>query len=87
MLNGKRLHLRWMYVAQKPLCLKFSDILGSCPPTPPFPYLVNSEFTQQDGRKTTTADPLCVTNVTRPLLVLFVFTNINVFWSFTKRSV
>ena len=48
-----------------------------------------SEFTQQDGKKTRTAYPLCVTNVTRPLLACFVvnFTNINVFWSFTKRSV
>ena len=51
--------------------------------------IVSSEFTQQNGRKKRTANPLSVTNVTRPLLACFVvnFTNINVFWSFTKRSV
>ena len=45
-----------------------------------------TEFTQQDGRKKRTANPLCVTNVTRPLLVCFLvnFININVFWSVTK---
>ena len=49
----------------------------------------NSEFTQQDGRKKRTAKRLCVTNLTRPLLPCFVviFTNIDVFWSFTKKSV
>ena len=47
----------------------------------------NSEFTQQDGRKKRTAKCLCVTNLTRPLLLCFVviFTNIDVFWSFTKK--
>ena len=49
----------------------------------------NSEFTQQDGRKKRTAERLCLTNVTRLLLACFVviFAYINVFWSFTKRSV
>ena len=48
-----------------------------------------SEFTQQDGKKKRTAKRLCVTNVTVLLLACFVviFTYINVFWSFTKRSV
>ena len=47
------------------------------------------EFTQQDGKKKRTAKRLCVTNVTVLLLACFVviFTYINVFWSFTKRSV
>ena len=49
----------------------------------------NSEFTQQDGRKKRMAKRLCVTNVTGLLLACFVviFTNIDVFWSFTKKSV
>ena len=33
---------------------------------------VNSEFTQQDGRKKRTAKRLCVTNVTGLLLACFV---------------
>ena len=43
----------------------------------------------QDGRKQRTAYRLCVTNVTRLSLACFamIFTNINVSWSFTKRSV
>ena len=51
--------------------------------------VVISEFTQQDGRKKRTAKRLCITNVTGLLLTCFVviFTYINVFWSFTKRSV
>ena len=50
---------------------------------------LTSEFTQQDGRKKRTANPLCVTNVTRLSLACFDmnFANINVFWSFTKKSV
>ena len=53
------------------------------------PKIDISEFTQQDGRKKRTANPLCVMNVTRPSLACFVanFTNIHVFWSFAKRSV
>ena len=48
-----------------------------------------SEFMQQDGRKKRTANRLCVTNMTRLLLtcLVMIFTNMNVFWSFTKRSV
>ena len=51
--------------------------------------LFTSEFTQQDGKKKRTAKRLCVTNVTVLWLACFVviFTYINVFWSFTKRSV
>ena len=49
----------------------------------------NSEFTHQDGRKKRKAKRLCVIKVTGLLLACFVviFTNIKVFWSFTKRSV
>ena len=48
---------------------------------------MNSEFTQQDGRKKRKAKLLCVTNVAGLLLAFFVvvFTKIDVFWSFTKR--
>ena len=47
---------------------------------------VNSEFTQQDGRKKRTTKRLSVTNVTGLLLSRFVviFNYINVVWSFTK---
>ena len=40
-----------------------------------------------DGRKKRTAKRLCVTNVTGLLIACFVVIDINVFWSFTKRSV
>ena len=55
----------------------------------PHTLYIISEFTQQDGRKKRTANRLCVTNVTRLYLGRFVviLTNINVFGSFTKRSV
>ena len=55
----------------------------------PHTLYIISEFTQQDGRKKRTANRLCVTNVTRLYLGCFVviLTNINVFGSFTKRSV
>ena len=48
-----------------------------------------SEFMQQDGRKKRTANSLCVTNMTKlfPTCLVVIFTNMNVFWSFTKRSV
>ena len=48
-----------------------------------------NEFTQQDGGKKRTAKRLCVTNVTGLLLrsFLVVVLNVNVSWSFTKRSV
>ena len=36
------------------------------------PLTVNSEFTQQDGRKKKTAERSCVTNVTRLFLTCFV---------------
>ena len=36
------------------------------------PLTVNSEFTQQDGRKKKTAERSCVTNVTRLFLTFFV---------------
>ena len=47
---------------------------------------VNSEFTQQDGRKKRTTKRLSVTNVTGLLFSRFVviLNYINVFWSFTK---
>ena len=50
---------------------------------------VNSEFTQQDGRKKRTAKRLSVTNVTGLLLACFVANSlkINVSYSSTKRSV
>ena len=46
-----------------------------------------SEFMQQVGRKKRTANCLCVTNMTRLLLtcLVVIFTNMYVFWSFTKR--
>ena len=55
----------------------------------PHTLYIISELTQQDGRKKRTANRLCVTNVTRLYLGCFVviLTNINVFGSFTKRSV
>ena len=48
-----------------------------------------SEFMQQDGRKKRTANSLCVTNMTKlfPTCLVVIFTNMNVFWYFTKRSV
>ena len=48
-----------------------------------------SEFMQQDGRKKRTANHLCLRNVKRLFLayLVVIFTNINVFWSFTRRSV
>ena len=47
---------------------------------------MNSEFTQQDGRKKRTTKHLSVTNVTGLLLSRFVviLNYINVFWFFTK---
>ena len=49
---------------------------------------VNSELTQQDGRKKRTAKHLYVANMTGLLLTCFViiFTWGNVFWSFTKKT-
>ena len=35
-------------------------------------FFINSEFTQQDGRKKRTAKRLCVTNVTGLLLAVYV---------------
>ena len=50
---------------------------------------INSEFTQQEGRKKKTAKRLSVTNVTGILLACFVGNSLNivVFSSSTKRSV
>ena len=50
---------------------------------------INSEFTQQEGRKKKTAKRLSVTNVTGILLACFVGNSLNivVFGSSTKRSV
>ena len=48
-----------------------------------------SEFMQQDGRKKRTAKRMRVTNVTGLFLMSFmvIFTEVNVFWYFTERSV
>ena len=47
----------------------------------------NVSLLHQDGRKKRTAKRLCVTNVTGLLIACFVVIDINVFWSFTERSV
>ena len=85
----------------KKICLKESEVwrkdiqqnyCHACHTRFPSPVLLRTfiwfiEFTQQHGRKKRTANRLCVTNVEGLLLVCFVviFTNINGFWSFTKK--